>query len=129
MSPIFRVKNSRAARHDRQSFRSETMSGKTLDKLQELSLISKICTELDSYLGLSDKTLAEFIIHLADTHDNANSFRVALNENGADFPASLSDNLFRIIRAMKPAVSFFLGSSSISIVVCVCVNITSTYYY
>lgn len=103
------------------------MSGKTLDKLQELSLISKICTELDSYLGLSDKTLAEFIIHLADTHDNANSFRVALNENGADFPASLSDNLFRIIRTMKPVVGlfyFYFESSSTSKIISV--NITGT---
>ena len=39
-----------------------------LDKLQELSLVSKICTELDSHLGLADKTLAEFIIHLAESH-------------------------------------------------------------
>jgi hypothetical protein len=26
-----------------------------LDKLQKLSLVSKICTELDSHLGLADK--------------------------------------------------------------------------
>jgi hypothetical protein len=30
--------------------------------------VSKICTELDAHLGLADKTLAEFIIHLADEH-------------------------------------------------------------
>jgi hypothetical protein len=42
-----------------------------LDKLQELSLVSKICTELDSHLGLADKTLAEFIIHLAESHGDA----------------------------------------------------------
>ncbi len=41
-----------------------------LDKLHELSLISKVCTELDSHLGLADKTLAEFIIHLADDHSS-----------------------------------------------------------
>lgn len=42
-----------------------------LDKLQELSLVSKICTELDSHLGLADKTLAEFIIHLAESQGDA----------------------------------------------------------
>ena len=45
---------------------TDTMAA--LDKLQELSLVSKICTELDSHLGLADKTLAEFIIHLAESH-------------------------------------------------------------
>ncbi len=30
--------------------------------------MSKICTELDAHLGLADKTLAEFIIHLAGEH-------------------------------------------------------------
>lgn len=30
--------------------------------------MSKICTELDAHLGLADKTLAEFIIHLAEEH-------------------------------------------------------------
>lgn len=35
---------------------------------QALSLVSKICTELDAHLGLADKTLAEFIIHLAGEH-------------------------------------------------------------
>ena len=38
-------------------------------KLQHLSLVSKICTELENHLGIGDKTLAEFIIDLADSHD------------------------------------------------------------
>ena len=36
-----------------------------LGNLQHLSLVSKVCTELDNHLGISDKTLAEFIIDLA----------------------------------------------------------------
>lgn len=75
----------------------------TLDELQRLSLVSKICTELDNHLGLSDRTLAEFIIHLADEFPDPSAFRHALSENGAEFPDSLSDNLLRIIGAMKPA--------------------------
>jgi len=37
-----------------------------LAKLQYLSLVSKVVTELDNHLGLKDKDLAEFIIKLAD---------------------------------------------------------------
>lgn len=73
-----------------------------VDELQRLSLISKVCTELDNHLGLSDRTLAEFIIHLAEDFPDPPAFRHALSQNGAEFPDSLSDNLLRIIRAMKP---------------------------
>jgi hypothetical protein len=31
-----------------------------LDKLEELSLISKVCTELENHLGLNDKDLGMF---------------------------------------------------------------------
>jgi hypothetical protein len=36
-----------------------------VERLQALSLISKVCEALDEHLGMSDKTLAEFIIDLA----------------------------------------------------------------
>lgn len=81
-----------------------------MDELQRLSLVSKICTELDNHLGLSDRTLAEFIIHLADDFPEPSAFRHALAENGAEFPDSLSDNLLRIIGAMKPASRGKAGS-------------------
>lgn len=74
-----------------------------MEELQRLSLVSKICTELDNHLGLSDRTLAEFIIHLAEEFPEPSAFRAALAENGAEFPDSLSDNLLRIIGAMRPA--------------------------
>lgn len=75
----------------------------SIDELQRLSLVSKVCTELDNHLGLSDRTLAEFIIHLADKSPDPPAFRQALAKNGAEFPDSLSDNLLRIIGAMKPS--------------------------
>ena len=31
-----------------------------LQQLEQLSLVSKICTELDNHLGISDKDLGEF---------------------------------------------------------------------
>ncbi|CAN0486121.1 unnamed protein product, partial [Ectocarpus sp. 12 AP-2014] len=79
------------------------MVSSSIDELQRLSLVSKVCTELDNHLGLSDRTLAEFIIHLADEFPEPTAFRQALSENGAEFPDSLADNLLRIIGAMKPS--------------------------
>jgi hypothetical protein len=35
-----------------------------LAKLEHLSLVSKICTELDNHYNMNDKDLAEFIIDL-----------------------------------------------------------------
>ena len=31
-----------------------------LDKLEHLSLVSKVCTELDNHLGLNDKDLGKY---------------------------------------------------------------------
>lgn len=35
-----------------------------VEKLEHLSLVSKVCTELDNHLGLNDKDLGEFIYSL-----------------------------------------------------------------
>ncbi|XP_053625394.1 ATP-dependent RNA helicase DHX8 [Plodia interpunctella] len=72
-------------------------------KLEHLSLVSKVCTELDNHLGLNDKDLAEFIIDLADKNPNFDDFKKALIENGAEFSDSFMTNLLRIIQHMKPA--------------------------
>ncbi|CAG9585808.1 unnamed protein product [Danaus chrysippus] len=73
-----------------------------VSKLEHLSLVSKICTELDNHLGLNDKDLAEFIIDLADKNPNFDNFKKALIENGAEFSDSFMTNLLRIIQHMKP---------------------------
>lgn len=95
-----------------------------LEKLEYLSLVSKICTELENHLGLNDKdlgeyqpkrdsqaiitpfvamyTTAEFIIHLAEKNDTFETFKNVLKENEADFSDSLIANLLRIIQHMKP---------------------------
>uniref|UniRef100_T1GM52 ATP-dependent RNA helicase DHX8 n=1 Tax=Megaselia scalaris TaxID=36166 RepID=T1GM52_MEGSC len=72
-----------------------------LKQLEYLSLVSKICTELDNHLGINDKDLAEFIIHLADENPALTDFRRALESNGAEFPDSLTENLLRIIKLMR----------------------------
>ncbi|XP_058984979.1 ATP-dependent RNA helicase DHX8 [Musca domestica] len=73
-----------------------------LQKLEHLSLVSKLCTELDNHLGINDKDLAEFIIELESKNPTFEGFRKALVENGAEFPDSLISNLQRIIKLMKP---------------------------
>ena len=59
-----------------------------LVKLEELSLVSKICTELENHLGINDKVLAEFVIALAGKHHTLESFKAVLAQNGAEFPVS-----------------------------------------
>ncbi|XP_063696114.1 ATP-dependent RNA helicase DHX8 [Culicoides brevitarsis] len=73
-----------------------------LEKLEHLSLVSKICTELDNHLGLNDKDLAEFIIDLAEKNPSLPAFKKVLLENGAEFNDSFISNLLRIIQLMKP---------------------------
>ncbi|XP_076236035.1 ATP-dependent RNA helicase pea [Calliopsis andreniformis] len=70
-------------------------------KLEHLSLVSKICTELENHLGLNDKDLAEFIIHLAEKNNTFDKFKKVLIENGAEFSESFMANLLRIIQHMK----------------------------
>lgn len=70
--------------------------------MEHLSLVSKICTELDNHYQLNDKDLAEFIIDLAENNQTFDAFKKALIENGADsFHDSFISNLLRIIQLMK----------------------------
>eukprot|EP00123_Amoebidium_parasiticum_P017098 comp23708_c0_seq1/m.40778 comp23708_c0_seq1/g.40778 ORF comp23708_c0_seq1/g.40778 comp23708_c0_seq1/m.40778 type:complete len:1218 (-) comp23708_c0_seq1:134-3787(-) len=79
------------------------MAAKELSELEFLSLISKICTELDNHIGFSDKTLAEFIVDVAGKSEDAVAFHKTLKENGADeFTESFCNNLYRLITRLKP---------------------------
>ncbi|XP_077482092.1 ATP-dependent RNA helicase DHX8 isoform X1 [Stigmatopora argus] len=73
-----------------------------LSQLEFLSLVSKVCTELDNHLGISDKDLAEFVISLAEKEPTFDGFKVLLLENGAEFTDSLIGNLLRLIQTMRP---------------------------
>ncbi|CAL8099006.1 unnamed protein product [Orchesella dallaii] len=72
-----------------------------VEKLEYLSLVSKVCTELENHLGMNDKDLAEFIIALADENPTFDGFRIALDKNGAEFTDSLTANLYRLIKHMR----------------------------
>ncbi|XP_052861874.1 ATP-dependent RNA helicase DHX8 [Anopheles cruzii] len=74
-----------------------------LEQLEHLSLVSKICTELENHLGLNDKDLAEFIIDLARKNPTLDAFKRVLLENGAEFSESFTANLLRIIQLMRSA--------------------------
>lgn len=76
-----------------------------LEKLEHLSLVSKVCTELENHLGLNDKDLAEFIIALSEKHKTFDEFKAVMIENGAEFSDSLIANLLRLIKHMKSASS------------------------
>nr|KAG5695240.1 hypothetical protein BaRGS_008068 [Batillaria attramentaria] len=73
-----------------------------LQKLEYLSLVSKVCTELENHLGINDKDLAEFVIHLAEENNTFEKFKKALEERDAQFSDSLIANLLRLIKKMKP---------------------------
>uniref|UniRef100_A0A3Q1APG6 ATP-dependent RNA helicase DHX8 n=2 Tax=Amphiprion ocellaris TaxID=80972 RepID=A0A3Q1APG6_AMPOC len=73
-----------------------------LSQLEYLSLVSKVCTELDNHLGISDKDLAEFVISLAEKQTSFDGFKALLVQNGAEFTDSLISNLLRLIQTMRP---------------------------
>src|SRR5579871_6282683 len=73
-----------------------------IQQLELLSLVSKISQELSNHVGVSDKTLAEFIIH---THENSASledFKEQLTSMDAGFSDSFMENLDRLILRMHP---------------------------
>ncbi|KAJ3183797.1 DEAH-box ATP-dependent RNA helicase prp22 [Geranomyces variabilis] len=73
-----------------------------LEKLEYLSLVSKITSELLNHTGLNDKVLAEFIISLHSKAKDVNSFKKKLDAAGAEFPLSFVANLDRLIVALRP---------------------------
>ncbi|CAK9233002.1 unnamed protein product [Sphagnum jensenii] len=76
-----------------------------LKKLEYLSLVSKVCTELEAHIGCSDKTLAEFIIDIAQRSDTVEAFDQALKKNGAEIPEYFVKTLLTIIHAILPPKS------------------------
>ncbi|XP_008808919.1 probable pre-mRNA-splicing factor ATP-dependent RNA helicase DEAH5 isoform X1 [Phoenix dactylifera] len=73
-----------------------------LKKLEYLSLVSKICTELESHVGCGDKVLAEFITDLGRSSETVEEFDAKLKENGAEMPDYFVRTLLTIIHAIVP---------------------------
>ncbi|OQS02240.1 ATP-dependent RNA helicase DHX8 [Thraustotheca clavata] len=72
-----------------------------MEKLQELSLISKVCSELESHLGMSERTLAEFMIDMARNSKDGKAFYAELTANGAEFPSTFALHLYQLIHTMS----------------------------
>ncbi|KAL3642972.1 hypothetical protein CASFOL_013787 [Castilleja foliolosa] len=73
-----------------------------LKKLEYLSLVSKVCTELETHLGFGDKVLAEFITEMGRTCETVDEFDAKLKENGAEMPDYFVRTLLTIIHAILP---------------------------
>ncbi|KAK0667789.1 P-loop containing nucleoside triphosphate hydrolase protein [Cercophora samala] len=74
-----------------------------LESLELLSLVSKITSELQNHLGISEKTLAEFLIAQRLECDSLDGFKAKLASVGAsDFPPSLVESIDRLVRTMHP---------------------------
>lgn len=73
-----------------------------LYNLELLSLVAKITQEIDNYTGISDKTLAEFVISLHEKSKTLGDFKTELKNVGADFPAAFIENVDRLILSMHP---------------------------
>ncbi|OMO92552.1 hypothetical protein COLO4_17488 [Corchorus olitorius] len=73
-----------------------------LKKLEYLSLLSKVSTELESHLGYSDKVLAEFITDMGRHCETVDEFDAKLKENAAVFPDYFVRTLLTVIHAILP---------------------------
>ena len=73
-----------------------------LEKLEYLSLVSKVITELTNHMNLNDKDVAEFVIYLGSKAKDVNSFKIKLDDNGAPVTNSLATHLFELIHKMLP---------------------------
>ncbi|KAG9157456.1 hypothetical protein Leryth_010291 [Lithospermum erythrorhizon] len=76
-----------------------------LKKLEYLSLVSKVCSELETHLGSGDKVLAEFITELGTECQNVDEFDDKLKQFGAEFPDYFVRTLLTIIHAILPPKS------------------------
>ncbi|GAA5925998.1 uncharacterized protein JCM15063_005180 [Sporobolomyces koalae] len=73
-----------------------------LAQLELLGLTTSITQELINHTGLSDSTLAEFLIHLHTTSTGLDDFKTKCQQVGAEFPASFLETVDRLVLSMHP---------------------------
>uniref|UniRef100_A0A1I8G694 RNA helicase n=1 Tax=Macrostomum lignano TaxID=282301 RepID=A0A1I8G694_9PLAT len=73
-----------------------------LAQLEHLSLVAKVCTELDNHEGLNDRDLAEFVINIAHRNRSFDAFKARLQQKGATFSDALIAKILALVVAMKP---------------------------
>lgn len=108
----------------------------TLERLQSLNLITRLSSDLNSQIGINDKTLTEFIINLSEKHlkstykkkaktvpshvpvtidltsevEMAQDFRSTLASNGAELPLGFVSRLLTTVWEMSPRMKRFQTS-------------------
>uniref|UniRef100_A0A7C8ZHG2 RNA helicase n=1 Tax=Opuntia streptacantha TaxID=393608 RepID=A0A7C8ZHG2_OPUST len=80
----------------------EESKEQALKKLEYLSLVSKVCSELETHVGVGDKVVAEFITELGRKCHSVDEFDAKLKENGAEMPDYFVRTLLTIIHAILP---------------------------
>ena len=65
-----------------------------------LSVTARLYAELENHLGISEKTLAEFIIELASGQSSQREFQKALIANHAEMPDSLVQTIWNVIQRL-----------------------------
>jgi ATP-dependent RNA helicase DHX8/PRP22 len=70
--------------------------------LELFSLVQKVTDEIRNHVGVSDKTLAEFVIDQHGKVKGVGEFKAQLEEMGAEFPDSLVASIDRLILTMHP---------------------------
>lgn len=83
-----------------------------IEKLKLISLVSRLTNEISNYTGVTDKTLAEFVLEIHSSSSGLDDFKQKLNEAGAEFPESFIENLDRIICQLHPNSKKAKSSSS-----------------
>ena len=71
-----------------------------LEQLELLSLVSKVTSEINNHMGISDKTIAEFVIAEHAQCKSSDAFEKKLAEY--DFPKTLVESIDRLVRTMHP---------------------------
>ena len=84
----------------------------TMKRMEYLSLVSTVCSELESNVGCGDKVLAEFVIDLGRKCPTVEEFDSMLKDNGAEMPDYFVRSLLTIIHAILPPSLKSQGLSS-----------------
>eukprot|EP00949_MAST-11_sp_MAST-11-sp1_P003671 g3671.t1 len=70
-------------------------------ELRSLGIVSKVCKELDNHKEAGNRTVAEFIVHIASKAENGVAFHQEMASNGAAFGADFANHLYSVIRSMS----------------------------
>ncbi|KAL5701569.1 RNA helicase [Ranunculus cassubicifolius] len=85
----------------------------SFQKLEYLSLVSKICTELQSHTNFADKVVAEFLIDIGRNSQSAQNFDKKLKESEVNLPDYLVSTLFRLIHSVSAQKERKLSNSGL----------------